>query len=198
MKWKILNGVAILLLLVSTVAGSYSFLYPAPFEPELLIKQVAWNRFCLIYLAILLGSAIFSIGISRKSHIAGTFLITTFFLQAIAVMIIGVSGAIAFINKRSEVKELFSELEKQAARDIRADSIRYISYGLPIPDSNDLKRDSIMAKYGIYHTPICTIDPIFELRDLYYERLTQAYLNKRNGKNWKLKMQKELAPYKAN
>ncbi len=67
-----------------------------------------------MYIAILLGSVIFSILTSRKPDFAGTFLITTFSLQLIAIVGLGVSGGVAFINKRSALKDLLSETEKQA------------------------------------------------------------------------------------
>ncbi len=52
-----------------------------------------------------------------------------------------------------------------------------------------------MANYGIYHTPIGVIEPISEVRDRYYDRLTQNHLDQRNGKDWKVKMQKEPDVY---
>lgn len=98
-------------------------------------------------------------------------------------------------DKRSEFKKILSEIKQQAARDIQAGTIRYISYGLPHIDSNYMKRDSIMAQYGIHYTFNCIIDQFIKERDTYYKQLTNAYLDKRNGKNWKKKMQRELEQF---
>lgn len=194
-KWKILNVIAFLLLVVAIIAGCNSFLYPAPFAVIPLLKQVEWKSFLLLYTALLLIAFTFSCILSSQYPFQKTFFKTLLTLHIAAIISVSIIAFLTLNKKRSALRELFPELEKQAARDIEADSIRYMSYGFPIPDSNYIRRDQIMAKYGIYHTPICTIDPIFERRNLYYERLTQNHLDKRNGKNWKMKMQNELELY---
>ena len=195
-KWKILNGIAFLLLWMAITASYQSFLYPADFAIVPLLRQVEWKSSFLLYTALLLLAFTFSFMLSRQGAFQRTFFKTLLALQIAAMMTMSILTFLTLNKKRSGLKELFSELEKQAAHDIEADSIRYISYGFPIPDSNYVKRDSIMAKYGIYNTPVCIIEPISGTRDLYYEKLTRHHLDKRNGKNWKMKMQKELELYK--
>ncbi len=148
--------------------------------------------FLLLYTALLLLAFTFSCILSRQYPFPKAFFKILLVLHIAAIISVSILASLTYNKKRSALKELFPELEQQAERDVQADSIRYMSYGFPIADSNYIRRDQIMAKYGIYHTPICTIDPIFETRDLYYERLTQERLDKRNGKNWKMKMRKEL------
>lgn len=196
-KWKILNGIAFLLLAVAITAGYYRFFYPAPFAFMPLLKEIEWKFFLLLYIALLLLAFTFSFILARKFPSQRTFFKTLLALHVAAIMSINILTLLTLNKKRNELKELFRELKKQAANDIKADSIYYISYGFPIPDSNDLKRDSIRASYGIHHRSTCIIDPTDEMRDLYYEKLTREHLNKRNGKNWKVKMEKELAQYPA-
>lgn len=195
-KWKILNGIAFFLLWAAITGSHYDILYPGPFTIGALLKLVAWQPFLLLYSALLLLAWTFSFIFWNKSSVQTVFFKTVFILQVIATITMVISGVSILNKKRNELSELLSDTKLQAAHDIHVDSVRFISYGLPLPDSNYIRRDSIMAKYGIYHTPICIIDPISETRDLYYERLTQNHLDKRNGKNWKKKMQKELELYK--
>jgi hypothetical protein len=194
-KWKILNVVAFLLLVVAIMAGCHSFLYPAPFSVIPLLKQIGWKSFLLLYTALLLLAFTFSFILSSRYLFQKTFFKTLLTLHIAAIMSVSILAFLTLTKKRSALKELFPELEKQAARDIQADSIRYIPYEFPIPDSNDRKRDSIMANYSIYIKLTFIIGTIYKMRDLYYEKLTQQHLDKRNGKNWKMKMQKELGLY---
>jgi len=151
----------------------------------------------LLYLALLLLASTFSLIGSGLYAFQKNFLKILLTLHVVAIMSIGIVAGITLYNKRSGLKELLSNTKEQAARDIQADSIYHISYGFPHLDSNYFKRDSIMAKYGIHHTSTCVIDQFNDEKDAYYEQLTQDYLDQRNGKNWKAKMQKELALYPA-
>lgn len=196
-KWKILNVIAFLLSWIAITVSYYSFLYPAPFAIVPLLRQVEWKYFLLVYTVLLLFAFTFSFMLSRQGAFQRTFFKTLLALQIAAMMTMSILTFLTLNKKRSGLKELFSELEKQAAHDIEADSIHYISYGFPIPDSNYMKRDSIMAKYGIRYTANCIIDQLTKESDAYYKQLTNTYLNKRNGKNWKKKMQKELEQYPA-
>ncbi|WP_114788983.1 hypothetical protein U0035_05240 [Niabella yanshanensis] len=157
-KWKILNGIAFIVLWSAIVTSYYGFLYPAPFAPASLVQQVEWKSFLLLYFALLLLAFTFSLIGSGLYAFQKSFLKILLTLHIVAIMSIGIVAGITLYNKRSGLKELLSDTKQQAARDIRADAIYYISYGLPHPDSNYFKRDSIMAKYGIHHTSTCIID----------------------------------------
>ncbi|MGE9310085.1 hypothetical protein ACLOAU_00440 [Niabella sp. CJ426] len=194
-KWKILNGIAFLLLWLVIIASYYSFLYPAPFGICSLVKQVEWESFSLLYIGLPLLAFTLSFVRFNQHCFQKNFLKILLVLHLAAIMSISILAGVALNHKRSEFKKFLSEIKQQAVRDIQAGSIRYMSYGLPHIDVNYTKRDSIMAKYGMRHTFNCLIDQFTEESNAYYKQLTKTYLDKRNGKDWERKMQNELALY---
>jgi len=117
----------------------------------------------------------------------------------------------------------FKEILVNAQHDIKVDSVKYFTAGLPfvrpvlnktISDtlfsesltSNDSReitfdriqieqklRKNIHKKYGLYETNLgCMIDKQTSILSKEYKKITNPYLEKRNGKGWKGKMEKEI------
>ncbi|MFY7815507.1 MAG: hypothetical protein ACOVRK_10015, partial [Chryseobacterium taeanense] len=84
-----------------------------------------------------------------------------------------------------------------AKEDIKKDNVTYrFSGGFSIPeyDAETLNKiDSIRKKYGInYENTGCTVDAIDMEGQKRYEETVKPYLDKRNGKGWAEKMNREI------
>ncbi|ANH80871.1 hypothetical protein A8C56_07665 [Niabella ginsenosidivorans] len=178
------------------ISSYYAFNYPQTFKITALIKQAEWKPLLLLYLALLLLALTLAFAISRKGVFTKTFLKAVCILQSAAILFFIIYGLIVLYKINQQYGELIRATEKRAENDIKRDAVTFISDGLPLYDSIDLKRDSIMERYGIHTAFYCTIDNSSEKYNAYYKQLTKAYLNKRNGKGWKERMQKELEAYK--
>ncbi|MBO9595187.1 MAG: hypothetical protein J7599_19945 [Niabella sp.] len=188
-----LTLITALLMCALIICSYYVFSYPLSFDIAYLVKQVEWHPLFLLYLALLLFAFTLAFIISRKRSFILIFLKTASILQCMAALFFVVLGLTGIYKTHQQYKEIIRETKKRAESDIKKDSVTFIFYGLPIYDSNDLKKDSIQARYGIYTSFYCTLAPIEEKADAYYKQLTADYLNKRNGRGWKQRMQKELA-----
>ena len=99
---------------------------------------------------------------------------------------------------------LFNEYKGYASHDIEVDSVKIFTYGLPfispieterkIQEARKYKLDSVYKDYGLYkQNQGCVIgDKKMDKAIKEYHRITDVYLESRNGKDWKEKMEKEL------
>lgn len=97
------------------------------------------------------------------------------------------------------LENLESEYIKRALKDIENDEVKVFHLGgFMLLDEEEIsfgvKRDSIYKKYGItLQDTGCLYDEIDEkAKEKYYE-LVKPYLDKRNGKDWQEKLEKELS-----
>lgn len=105
--------------------------------------------------------------------------------------------AATYISTRKAIRESENKYIQQAKEDIKKDNVTYrFSRGFSIPeyDAETLdKIDSIRKKFGIsYENTGCTIDAIDREGQKKYEETVKPYLEKRNGKGWEGKMNKEI------
>jgi len=119
-QWKILNGILFLLLWATITGGYYSFVYPASFTMESLLKQVEWKSFSLLYIGLLLLA--FTPGFIRfgRYSFQKTFFKALLILHLLAITSISILVGLTLNDKRSEFKKILSEIKQQAARDIQA------------------------------------------------------------------------------
>lgn len=102
-----------------------------------------------------------------------------------------------FSCKQNE-SNLILEYEKMAKNDIEKDSVKLFSHGLPLPPRDKKeqysieKQDSIKKIFGLYKSSTCIVSDELTQAEKKYEEITQEYLEKRNGKNWEQKMQKQI------
>ena len=92
--------------------------------------------------------------------------------------------------------QLVNEFRKEAEIDIKNDNVKILTQGLPLPPENEAQYDSIQKikqKYGLSVKNIgCIIAPEITAAENEYKKITEKYLEKRNGKNWRIKMQSEI------
>lgn len=112
---------------------------------------------------------------------------------------------IIVLSCKSEESPLLIEFRNMAFHDIEVDSVKTFGFGLPLPprDSLELLRDmkkmAIYHKYGLHDKNLGCIVGDKELEEAAneYRKITDAYLEKRNGKEWKEKMKIELNNIKS-
>lgn len=102
-----------------------------------------------------------------------------------------------FVQTKKEINKLENESIKQAKTDIKNNqvSIKYVGgFEIPLYDKKtNQKIDSIRKKYGVtYENTGCIIDAKFILVNEKYNNIIRAYLDKRNGKGWQQRMEKEV------
>ena len=59
-----------------------------------------------------------------------------------------------------------------------------------------LKRDSIRKNYGLISVSYCMISESLDISKKEYRKITEPYLEKRNGKNWRERMKREIESIK--
>ena len=101
--------------------------------------------------------------------------------------------------------EILTQFRKDAENDIKNDDVKTFGFGLPLPPKNKnqeivkVKTDSILKIYGISLKNLgCTIIPELTKATEEYEKITEVYLTKRNGKGWRIKMENEIRKINKN
>ncbi|KAF2515506.1 hypothetical protein EYY60_02195 [Flavobacterium zhairuonense] len=109
-----------------------------------------------------------------------------------------------FLSCKSADNPLLVEYKNKALHDIKVDSVKTFTYGLvfisPVDaerknqDKITYKRDSIYKKYGLYIRNLgCVIgDKKMDKATKVYHQMTDDYLENRNGKQWRERMDEEL------
>lgn len=111
-----------------------------------------------------------------------------------------VAGIISrHIEHKKFYNETLAEFRKDAENDIKKDDVKIFSFGLPLPSKNNvqniakIKTDSILKIYGLSVKNIgCAIIPELMQATEEYKKITEVYLEKRNGKGWRTKMKNEI------
>lgn len=106
-----------------------------------------------------------------------------------------------FILNKKAIAKIENQYINQAQEDIKQDHITYKFAGgfeLPMYDEKTIhKIDSIRKKYGVtYQNTGCIIDNIDIKAQEKYDDTVMPYLDKRNGKGWKQRMEKEIEKLK--
>ncbi|MBV8326135.1 hypothetical protein [Chryseobacterium sp.] len=196
-KFIFINVIIILLLTAAYILEYYFTQYPMKFNAVYSIKECR-----LEYLAVILaGTALVSYLISslpfRGLNFKSKFLrIFPLINGIILLFFIGLSTN-QLTEKRKELARMKNSYFRLAEKDIQNNKIMLTDAGglsLPFQSQEILNSiDNIRKKYGIvYQNTGCIIDPMdMEARKKYTETVT-PYLTKRNGKDWKKRMQKEI------
>ncbi|MDO4763439.1 MAG: hypothetical protein Q4A00_03565 [Flavobacteriaceae bacterium] len=196
-KIYILNFVLLVLAFAVFIGGFLAFYYPKSLS-EIEIHIEEWLFFFLILLGNVGLSGLLSfIPIKSFSRKLKWTVILAIFNLIFVIWMMSRS-----IPEYFENKELYSNLEKEmideAHRDMKKDSVVWIfEHGLIIDLENYEKvsksRDSILAKYGVRAEQMgCVIDHHQVILEQKYKSLVKEYLDKRNGKGWEQKMQREI------
>ncbi|MBW1619242.1 MULTISPECIES: hypothetical protein [Empedobacter] len=148
--------------------------------------QTEYHEIIYILIGIIIFSSLISLFKYSKLINVNLVLTSVFFM-----IIIGV-----FINDIIKLKKEEKEYIERAKEDIKNDKIIFLhSGGFPLPEFSSetyAKIDSIHNKYGVDYINIGVLDFKHDKLELKYEETVKPYLEKRNGKDWKKRMQKEL------
>ncbi|PXW12676.1 hypothetical protein C8D70_111147 [Chryseobacterium sp. CBTAP 102] len=193
----IINLTIILLLAGVYISGYYFINYPLEFNFWLSVKESGFEYFPFI----LAGTALITYLLSNVSiknlSFKAKFLRIYPVLNSIILLFFIISSGTELIKKQKELSEKETEYILQAQKDIQNDQVT-LSYagGFSIPSYNEStlsKIQDIRKKYGVtYVNTGCIIDPIDHEAQKKYIQTVNPYLEKRNGKGWKDKMQKEI------
>jgi hypothetical protein len=108
---------------------------------------------------------------------------------------------IVFLSCKSEDNTLLVKYKNEAFHDIKVDSVKLFGFGLSLPPHDSLealknnKRVNIYKKYGLFRKNLGCTTGNKELDHAVkeYHKITDSYLEGRNGKGWKEKMEQELS-----
>lgn len=192
-----INLIIALLLVVAYIFNSYIINDPMMFDLPYIIKE---SR--LEYLAVIFAfAALFSYLISslnfKKLNFKAKFLRVFPVTNGLVLLFFAYLSASDFLKIQKVISQREYEYLQQAEKDIKNDKV-ILEYagGLSVltQDSQTSHHiDSIRKKYGItYRNTGCIIDPIDNKAQNKYTEIVTLYLEKRNGKNWQDKMQKEI------
>lgn len=193
----IINLIIILLLAVAYISGYYFINYPLEFNFWYSVKESGFEYFPFILAITALITYLLS-NISLKNLSFKTKFLRVYpIFNSIILLFFIISSGNELIKKQKELSKKETEYVLQAQKDIHHDQVT-LSYagGLSIPVYNEStlsKIRDIRRKYGvIYKNTGCTIDPIDLKAQKKYTETVNPYLEKRNGKGWEDKMQKEI------
>ena len=201
MKKLLLTAIlSTILVFLINVLSFYLFNYPDDSEILRVLKYYTkWEELIFIYLAILIISAILSLFLFRKHLFIKKFYISIICFNIILIVIFCVNGIKSYIENKRYLEETLIEFRKNAKNDIKIDKVKYFSQGLLLPPKSEIdaemhnKIKRIYNKYGLNHKNLgCTISPILTKAQDEYKKITDIYLEKRNGKNWKIRMKKKI------
>lgn len=196
-KLLIITVVVVLLLITAHTLGGYLIMYPI--KPDFwTVVSESRPQYLLIALAlfVLIAWLISHLKIKNLKP-ENRFLLVFTVLCGILLTFIVYFDAATYISTRKEIRESEDEYIQQAKEDIKKDKIMYrFAGGLSIPEydaKTQNKMDSIREKFGIsYFNTGCTVDVTDLEGQQKYEETVKPYLEKRNGKGWEEKMNKEI------
>jgi len=196
-KLLTINIVVVLLLIAVHTLGGYLLIYPGKSDVRTIISE-SRPQYLLIALALfaLIAWLISHLKIKNVKPENRFLLVFTVFCDILLSYVIYFDAA-TYISTRKAIKESENEYIQQAKEDIKKDKIMYrFAGGLPIPEydtKTQNKIDSIRKKFGIsYFNTGCIVDIIDGEGQQKYKETVKPYLDKRNGKGWEEKMNKEI------
>lgn len=200
-KLLTINIVVLFLLIVSHILGNYLILYPIKFDFR---KVVSESK----PLYLLVALALFALIAWLISHLKiknlkpeNKFLLVYTILCGVLLSYIIYFDVNTYISTRKAIKETENKYIQQAKEDIKKDNVTYQfsgGFSIPVYDAETLNKiDSIRKKFGIsYENTGCTIDAIDMEGQKKYEETVKPYLEKRNGKGWEERMDREISNLK--
>lgn len=193
----IINLTIILLLAVAYISGYYFINYPLEFNFWYSFKESGFEYFPFILAVTALITYLLSNVSIKNLSFKAKFLRIYPVLNSMILLFFIISSGSELIKKQKELSEKETEYILQAQKDIQNDQVT-LSYagGFSIPAYNEStlsKIRDIRKKYGItYVNTGCIIEPIDLKAQKKYTETVNPYLEKRNGKDWEDKMQKEI------
>jgi hypothetical protein len=205
-KLLLITILSTILLWAINIFVYYLFNYPTEFGLLKIIREnVEWKSLLSVYFSLIFLSIITSFLFLKNRPFLNKFYIMMISFNIIGMIFMSANGINRFIQNKKSYDEILSEFRKDAENDIRNDDVKTFGFGLPLPPKNKVqaiektKTDSILKIYGLKVKNIgCTIMPELTKASEEYEKITEVYLTKRNGKGWRLKMEAEIQKVKKN
>ncbi|MDR2235581.1 MAG: hypothetical protein LBE92_05620 [Chryseobacterium sp.] len=196
-KIILINIIVIILVAAVYISGIYFINYPAQFDLPRMAGESGLLYLLLIFaVTALVAFLISSLNIKNLSF-KNKFVRVFPALNLMVLIFFVYHAAKGFSDRKKELAQKENYYIREAAKDIQNDKVsRDYGGGFFIP-SYDRKTmnsiDSVRRQYGIFsNVPGCTVEPMDRKAYEKYTQLTDAYLEKRNGKDWKKRMDKEL------
>ncbi|MDM1556851.1 MULTISPECIES: hypothetical protein [Chryseobacterium] len=192
-----INVLLLLLIVVAYILNSYIVNLTMVFDLSYIVKESRLEYLAVIFLFTALVSYLISSLDFKNLDFKAKFLRVSPIINALVLLFFMYLSINDFVKIQKEISKRESNYLHQAERDIKNDKI-IIEYagGFSVLTQNaqTIRRiDSIRTKYGItYQNTGCIVDPIENKAQRKYAETVAPYLEKRNGKNWQDKMQKEI------
>ena len=190
---------SIILFFINIILVFYMINYPE--KPNLINAiQCSFDLkvLSIFYFTILLISIVGSIFLYKKINFTRKFLILILFFNSAAILANTINGIYIFSINKEELNNLILMYRNNALNDIKKDDVKTFNHGLELPPKDKeafnvyKKKDSILKKYGLSSRSNCTISENLNIVEKEYEKITDPYLDKRNGKFWREKMEREI------
>ena len=196
-KLTIINILILIFVFVANIGTFYGINYPIKFNFSYHFRDYGFEYILIVLSVIALVTALVSTLNIRNLSYKNNFLRIFAFVNSIFLAFIIFEGISGFHKQKIQYEKLEKEYVKQAKEDIKNDKVTYkYAGGLTIPECEqniENKIDSINKKYGVtyFNTGCVIIEQEIKAQEKYAE-IVKPYLEKRNGKNWEQKMEKEI------
>ncbi len=196
-KLIIVNIIILIFIFFANVGTFYGINYPLKFNFPYHFRAYGFGYALIVISIIALVTALVSTlnikTFNYKNKFLGILVLANSIFLAF-IILVGISG---FKRQKIEYEKLEKEYVKQAKQDIENDMVIYkYAGGLTIPEcapNIENKIDSINKNYGMtyFNTGCIILEQEIKAQDKYAE-IVKPYLEKRNGKNWEQKREKEI------
>lgn len=192
------NIAVFILIFVAAIVAFYGYNYPIRFRFVYDFNDYGFGFILLILIGIAIPAALVASLDIKNLDFKNKFFRIILVLNSLVLLFTIYEGLDGYLTNRKILTDLENEYIQQAKIDIKNDQVTYrFAGGLELPmytEKTIQKIDSIHQKYGVtYFNTGCTILEINNKAQEKYEITVKPYLEKRNGKDWESKMNKEIA-----
>ena len=163
------------------------------------LKQNNWKEDFLFLTATIILALVTAFLVFRRQPFLKKFLIVFSAFCTILTIIVAIDWIITISQIKANRDQLVNEFKREAEYDIMNDNVKVFSQGFQIPPKNEslqIQDDSIkkiLKKFGLTRENLgCIISPELTKAQEEYQMITEVYLEKRNGKNWRDRMENEI------
>ena len=193
----ILNVIIILLVVTVYIFGGYFINYPSRFNPLQTIRESGIQYLPAIFAATALVAYLISSLDIKKLSFKNKFMRIFPILNLLVFAFFVYTAVSRFMENKRELSKRENFYIQEAKADIKNDIVtRMYGSGFFIPqyDQKTMNSiDSIRKKYGITaKNSGCIFDHMDVKAQEKYIELTEIYLERRNGKNWEERMNREI------
>ena len=189
-----------ILVCLINIFSFYLFNYPDKTDIWKIIKYYTeWKELIFIYSLVFSVTILLSLFLFKEHKFIKKFYVFIIGFNAILLIFISVKGLNSLIENKKNLIKTITEFRQNAEKDIKIDNVKYFSQGLMLPPKSEIDAknqsniETIRKRYGLNQKNLgCTISPILTRAQEEYKKITVAYLEKRNVKNWEIKMRIQI------